>query len=140
MITLLPFIAPFGIVPPFGVMMLIGWRLGKPDALPIWAPLLFGLFDDLISGQPLGSAMLLWGSAILAIDLLDQRLVARDFWQDWLLASAAISAILMLGRFIATPLSAHVDTMLLLQILLSAMIYPGVTQIVAWLDYKRMEE
>ena len=49
-------------------------------------PLPLGLFDDLVSGQPLGSAMLLWTLCFLAIDVLEQRLVWRDFWQDWLIA------------------------------------------------------
>ncbi|MFX5813291.1 hypothetical protein ABTE31_21535, partial [Acinetobacter baumannii] len=56
-VTLWPFIATFPILPPFGLLMLLGWRLTKPDSLRIWAPLPLGLFDDLISGQPLGTAM-----------------------------------------------------------------------------------
>lgn len=137
LMTLVPLIATIPILPPFGLMMLVAWRLGRPDALPVWSPLAFGLFDDLLSGQPLGSAMLLWTGLILTVDLLDQRLVARDFWQDWLLASGAIGGCLLLGRFIAVPLDAHVDTLLLLQILLSLMLYPLATQLCAWLDNKR---
>lgn len=137
MMTLVPFIAAFPLLPPFGLMLLVAWRLGRPEALPIWSPLAFGLFDDLLSGQPLGSAMLLWTGLMLVVDLLDQRFVARDFWQDWLLASGAIGGCLLLGRFIAVPLSTHVDTLLLLQILLSLMVYPLATQLCAWLDRKR---
>ncbi len=137
LMTLVPLIATIPILPPFGLMMLVAWRLGRPDALPVWSPLAFGLFDDLLSGQPLGSAMLLWTGLILTVDLLDQRLVARDFWQDWLLASGAIGGCLLLGRFIAVPLDAHVDTLLLLQILLSLMLFPLATQLCAWLDNKR---
>lgn len=137
MITLIPLVAPLPLLPPFGLMMLIGWRLGRPDILPIWSTLFFAAFDDLLSGQPLGSAMLLWGGTMLVIDLVDQRLIARDFWQDWLLASGAIGACLLFGRLIASPLRAHVDTVVLLQILLSAMLYPIVTQFCAWLDRKR---
>lgn len=137
LMTLVPFIATIPILPPFGLMMLVAWRLGRPSALPVWSPPAFGLFDDLLSGQPLGSAMLLWTGLMLVVDLLDQRLVARDFWQDWLLASGAIGGCLLLGRLIAVPLEAHVDTLLLLQILLSLMLYPLATQFCAWLDNKR---
>ncbi|MFM9828474.1 MAG: rod shape-determining protein MreD [Sphingomonas sp.] len=137
MMTLVPFIAAFPILPPFGLMILVAWRLSRPDALPIWSPLAFGLFDDMISGQPLGSAMLLWTAVMLVVDLLDQRFIARDFWQDWLVASGAIGGCLLLGRFIAVPLAAPVDTLLLLQILLSLMLYPLATQLCAWLDTKR---
>ncbi len=137
-LTLLPMIATFPILPPFGLMMLLGWRLARPDALPVWAPLLLGLFDDLISGQPFGSAMLLWSVSFLVIDLLDQRLVWRDFWQDWLLAAGAICACLIAGRLIASPIGAHVDTVLLLQAIISLMLFPLISRLIAWLDRKRM--
>ncbi|MBX9797734.1 rod shape-determining protein MreD [Sphingomonas sp.] len=138
LVTLLPVIAAFPFLPPFGLLMLVGWRLARVDALPIWAPLLLGLFDDLLSGQPLGSAMLLWTVSFLTIDLLDQRLMTRDFWQDWLLGAGAVGASLIAGRLFATPLGAHVDTLLLLQILVSIMLYPLVAQLVAWLDRERI--
>lgn len=136
-LTLLPMIFTFPILPPFGLMMLLGWRLARPDSLPIWAPLLLGLFDDLISGQPFGSSMLLWMISFLVIDLLDQRLVWRDFWQDWLLAAGGIAATLIAGRLIASPIGAHVDTVLLLQVIVSIMLYPVISRLIAWLDRKR---
>ncbi len=136
-ITLLPVIFTFPVLPPFGLIMLLGWRLTRPDALPVWAPLLLGLFDDLISGQPFGSAMLLWTVSFLVVDLLDQRLVWHDFWQDWLLAAGAIASCLILGRLIASPIGAHVDTVLLLQVIVSIMLYPVIIRLIAWLDRKR---
>lgn len=137
LLTLVPVIASFPLLPPFGLLMLLGWRLAREEALPVWAPLLLGLFDDLLSGQPFGSAMLFWTLAFISIDLFDTRLVARDFWQDWLLAAGGIAGALIFGRLVAAPLSAHVDTLLLLQIAVSVMLYPVAAQIVAWLDRER---
>jgi rod shape-determining protein MreD len=136
-LTLLPVIFTFPILPPFGLIMLFGWRLSRPDSLPVWAPLLLGMFDDLVSGQPFGSAMLLWTVSFLVVDLLDQRLVWHDFWQDWLLASGGIATCLILGRLVASPIGAHVDTVLLLQTIVSIMLYPVVIRLIAWLDRKR---
>jgi rod shape-determining protein MreD len=136
--TLIPVIFTFPIMPPFGLIILLGWRLTRPDSLPVWVPLLLGLFDDLISGQPFGSAMLLWTVSFLVIDLLDQRLVWHDFWQDWLLAAGGIASCLILGRLIASPIGAHVDTVLLLQVIVSIMLYPVMTRLIAWLDRKRI--
>lgn len=136
-LTLLPVIFTFPILPPFGLIILFGWRMTRPEALPVWSPLLLGLFDDLISGQPFGSAMLLWTVSFLVIDLLDQRLVWHDFWQDWLLAAGGIATCLILGRLIASPIGAHVDTVLLLQTIVSIMLYPVTTRLIAWLDRKR---
>ncbi len=139
-ITIVPFIATLPILPPLGLMMLFGWRLGRPESLPIWSPLLLGLFDDVVSGQPLGSAMLLWTLSFLAIDLLDQRLVWRDFWQDWLLAAGGIGACLIGGRLVATPLGSNVDTVLLLQTLVSIMLFPVISRLIAWIDRSWMSE
>ncbi|MES2450990.1 MAG: rod shape-determining protein MreD [Pseudomonadota bacterium] len=135
--TTWPFVATFPFLPPLGLMMLLGWRLTRPDVFRIWAPLPLGFFDDLVSGQPLGSAMLLWTLCFFMIDLIDQRLVFRDFWQDWLIASGAIGFCLIVGRLVAAPIGAHVDTVLLLQIVISTMLFPLVARFCAWLDRKR---
>jgi rod shape-determining protein MreD len=137
LITILPLIATFPVLPPLGLMTLLAWRLLRPDTVRIWSPLPFGFFDDLVSGQPLGSAMLLWTVSFLIVDLLDQRLISRDFTQDWVLASGGIGFCLIIGRLIATPLEAHVDTLLLFQVLASVLLYPFIARLVAWLDAKR---
>jgi len=137
LVTAIPFIATFPVLSPFGLMILLGWRLMRADALRVWAPIPFGLFDDLVSGQPMGSAVMLWSMAFLAIDMLDQRLVARDFWQDWVLATGAIAFALIGGRLIATGIEAHVDTPLLFQVIVAVLLYPFVARLVAWLDLKR---
>ncbi len=137
LITILPLIATFPVLPPLGLMTLLAWRLLRPDTVRIWTPLPLGLFDDLVSGQPLGSAILLWTVSLLVVDLLDQRLMSRDFWQDWVLASGAIGFCLIIGRLIATPLEAHVDTLLLFQVIASVLLYPFVARLVGWLDTKR---
>lgn len=134
MATLLPVIATVPFLPPFGLMILLSWRLLRADAMKVWMPVPLGLFDDMLSGQPLGSAMLLWSAAALMVDVLDTRLVWRDFWQDWLIASAAIGFVLIAGRLIAAPFSAHVDTALVIQILISAALFPVVARFCAWLD------
>ena len=132
-VTLWPFIATFPILPPFGLLMLLGWRLTKPDSLRIWAPLPLGLFDDLISGQPLGTAMLFWTLCFFMIELIDQRIVYRDFWQDWLIAAGSVAFCLILGRLVAAPLGAHVDTVLLLQIVIATLLFPLAARICAML-------
>jgi rod shape-determining protein MreD len=137
LLTILPLVATFPVLPPLGLMVLLTWRLLRPETMRIWSPLPFGFFDDLVSGQPLGSAMLLWTLSFLIVDLLDRRLVSRDFWQDWVLAAGAIAFSLIGGRLIATPFAAHVDTLLLFQVIAAVLLYPFVARLVAWLDSKR---
>ncbi len=132
--TILPMIATFPFLPPFGLLMLLAWRLHKAEVLKVWAAVPLGLLDDMFSGQPLGSAMTFWTLCFLAIEVLDTRLVWRDYWQDWLIASGAIGFCLIAGRIVATPFTAHVETAVLLQILVSAALFPLLSRFVARLD------
>ncbi|UZK70058.1 rod shape-determining protein MreD [Sphingomonas sp. S1-29] len=136
LMVLFPVISTIPWMPPFGLMVLLGWRLLRPDVFKVWVAVPLGLFDDLLSGQPLGSAMLLWTTCFLAIEVVDSRLVWRDFWQDWLLATGAIGFCLIAGRLIASPLGAHVDTVLLLQLALSVALYPLISRMCAAIDQR----
>lgn len=138
LVTIFPFIASFPVLPPFGLMVLLAWRLRRPDALAVWAPLPLGLFDDLLSGQPLGCAMVLWSVCFFSIDMIERRIMMfHNFWQDWLVAAGGIATVLVLGRLVAAPFAAHVDTLLLLQILVAALLYPLIASLVGWLDALR---
>ena len=134
LLAVIPLIATFPVLPPFGLMLLLAWRVRRHDALPIWSPLLLGLFDDLVGGQPLGSAVVLWTFCFLSIDLIERRLAFRDFWQDWLVAAGGIATCLILGRLIASPLAAHVDTAVLMQIAAAILLFPVAVSIVGRLD------
>ena len=69
--------------------------------------------------------MLLWSLTSLAIDLFEHRLVFRDFWQDWLIASGAIAFCLIAGRFLAVPVGAQVDAPLVIQIAITILLPHG---------------
>jgi rod shape-determining protein MreD len=137
LVTIVPVAASLPLLPPFGLLMLLSWRLLAPLALRLWAPALLGFFDDLLSGQPLGSGVLLWTLSFFLVDIVDQRTMFRDFWQNWLIAAAATAMCLIGGRLLASPLGAHVDAVLLIQIVISVLIFPFTSRLVAWLDRKR---
>ena len=139
-LTAIPVIATVPLLPPAGLLMLLSWRLLARFSLRHWAAAPLGLFDDLVSGQPLGSAVLLWSLTFLLIEMIEARLVFRDFWQDWLIAAGATAFCLILGRFIAVPVGAHVDGVLLAQIVITTMLFPLVARLVAWIDRKRGAE
>ena len=140
LVTIIPVVATIPILPPLGLVMLLAWRLLARFAFRPWAAAPLGLFDDLVSGQPLGSAVLLWSLSFLAIDMLEQRLVFRDYWQDWLIAGGLIAACILVGRFIAVPVGAHVDTILIAQIAVTILMFPLAARIVAAIQNKRGAE
>ena len=133
----LPIVAGAPLLPPLGRLMLLAWRLLAPLALRLWAPALLGAFDDLVSGQPLGSAMLLWQASFFLILLVDQRTMFRDFVADWAIATGVIAFVLVGGRLAAAPLAAHVDQMLLVQIAITVLLFPATARLVAWIDRAR---
>lgn len=138
LVTIFPIGTVLPLLPPFGLLMLLGWRLLAPLALRRWSPALLGLFDDCVSGQPLGSAVLLWTLSFFLVDLFDQRTIFRAFAQDWLIAAALIAFCLIGGRLLATPLGAHVDTVLMVQIVVSILFFPFAARAVAWVDRRRV--
>ena len=142
LLSLVPFAPLFAsapIMPPLAFMALLAWRMLRPGMLPVWAGAPLGAFDDLYSGQPFGSAVLLWSCAMLVMELVDVRLRWRGFVQDWALAAGLIAGYLVLATLIsnlaggAAPLRT-----ILLQIALAVIAHPLVTTLVAAFDRLRL--
>ncbi|MFV0645251.1 MAG: rod shape-determining protein MreD [Sphingomonadaceae bacterium] len=127
------------ITPPFGFLMLLAWRFVRPGLLPVWAGFPLGLFDDLFSGQPFGSAVLLWSLALLVIEIIESRLPWHGYFQDWLLGTGLVAAYLVLGAILS---GAKISPEMLLgiapQLLLSALVFPIIARMVSWLDRMRL--
>lgn len=137
--TILPMIAVTPALPPFGLLFLLAWRLLRPELWPLWIGLPLGFFDDLMSGQPLGSAMFLWSAMLIGIETASGRLLWRDYWQDWLIAAISI-IFCLLGGFYLARLSAGGGSVLVVlpQIALSILLFPAVVRLCAILDRWRL--
>lgn len=139
-LTLLPFVATAPVLPPFGLLMALGWRLLRPEMWPAWVALPLGLADDLIGGAPLGSAMAWWTIAFLGLDFADHRPMWRDHWLDWGLACLCIVTCGIgswaFARFVAGggPLWPAVPPMLL-----AIVVFPAVARLCAALDHWRLK-
>lgn len=139
MLTAMPFFPEGPLLPPLGFMIFLGWRLMRPGLWPVWAGLPFGLFDDLFSGQPFGSAALLWSLTMLAMEVVDFRIFWRDHLRDWLIAAIAISGIVFFGYLFASVSHHKPDaTILLPQLMLSILTFPLVVRFCSQLDRWRL--
>ncbi len=139
LLQILPVATALPILPPLGLMMLLGWRLFQPGVLPVWAGFPLGLFDDLFSGQPFGSAILLFSLAMLAIELIERRLPWRSFALDWAIASGILTAYLLAAvLFSGAPPGLPVAVAMVPQLLLSLLLFPIIARMVAWLDRLRL--
>lgn len=127
------------LVPPLGYVMLLSWRLVRPGLLPVWAGLPLGLFDDLFSGQPLGSGIFLWSATIIAIEFLDRRLPWRSFLQDWIAATLSLLSYIA-ASFVFSGASMGMPALVALgpQLLLSILLFPAAARLVAALDRARL--
>ena len=127
------------VVPPLGYLMLVGWRLGRPGLLPVGCGIPLGIFDDLYNGQPFGFSLLAWSVTMIVIEIIDTRLPWRDFWQDWLIA-ALLSLLYLASGWLfsgATPSLASLIA-IVPQLLLTILIFPLMSRIVAQLDLWRL--
>jgi rod shape-determining protein MreD len=134
-----PIIASAPIVPPLAYMMLLGWRMMRPGMLPVWSGMPLGFVDDLYSGQPFGSGILLWSLTMLAMEVIDERFLWRSFAQDWLAASLLMTAYLGTCAVLAGFVTGYpLPFVILPQVLMSVMFFPVVTGVIALLDRVRL--
>lgn len=138
-LSLLPIVAEAAYIPDFGLLTLLAWRLLRPEMWSVTTALPLGLFNDLVSGHPLGQSMAIWTLLFLVLDYLDTRSDYRDYWLDWLLAAAGITIAATGGWIIAHYLGSEIGYMMIVpQILVSILLLPVVALLVAWLDRWRL--
>ncbi|MEM1197088.1 MAG: rod shape-determining protein MreD [Pseudomonadota bacterium] len=140
--SLAPFVLladTFPLAPPLGYLMFLGWRIMRPGLLPIWVGVPLGAFDDLFSGQPFGSGILLWSVTMIALELIESRFPWRGFRQDWFTAS--LGAVLYLFAAMAisgSPLTPAMAVAALPQAALAILLYPFIAQVISRLDRFRL--
>ena len=139
LLALLPIVAATPLIPDFGLLVLIAWRLLRPE---IWTPntaLGLGIFNDLVAGNPIGQSMLLWTALFLVFDLIDGRLAFRDYMMDWLIAAAAILFVTGGAWYIALLMGTDVHVLVIApQVGIAILAYPVVTRIILTLDRWRL--
>lgn len=139
LLALLPIVAQAPLLPDFGFLALITWRLLRPE---IWTPRMalgLGLLSDLVSGHPLGQSMLLWTSVFLAFDLIDTRLGFRDYWMEWLIAAGAILFHTVGAWYIALLMGSDVRfSVMAPQLALTVLAYPFAARFLLALDRWRL--
>lgn len=134
-----PIIASAPVMPPLGFLLLVAWQQLRPGLFPVWAGVPLGLFDDLYSGQPFGSAVLLWSLAMIGLDVVERRFPWRSFIHDWIVACGIIAGYLVLSLALAnlgggrTPLLVIVP-----QIAVAALAYPIAARLVGASDRLRL--
>ena len=135
----LPIVTQTPLIPDFAFVVLLAWRLLRPEMWLAQIALPLGLFNDLIAGHPIGQSMALWTVIFLLFDLVDSRVGWRDYWMDWLFASLAILLHSLGGWYIASLMGSRTDFAILLpQYAFSVFADPLVARLVVGLDRWRL--
>ena len=139
LLNLLPLVADWPMLPDFAYLVLLAWRLLRPEMWQAHVALPLGLFNDLAAGLPVGQSMALWTLTFLILDLVDSRVGWRDYWLDWLFAAAAILFYTAGGWYVARQMGSVTPFAVLLpQLGLSVFAYPLVARLVVALDRWRL--
>jgi rod shape-determining protein MreD len=139
LVSILPFIAAGPIVPPLGYMAFLAWRIVRPGLMPLWIGIPLGAFDDLFSGQPFGSAIMLWSATLLIVEMLEARFPWRGFRQEWGSAAALLAAYLATSALLSgSGLGLNVLPLILPQTVLAILLFPLVARMIAVFDRLRL--
>jgi rod shape-determining protein MreD len=139
LLALLPFVPRAPLVPEIALLVVIAWRLLRPEIWPAYMALGLGLFNDLVAGHPIGQSMALWALIFLACDYVDSRLGFRDYWMDWLIAAAALLFHAAAAWEISALMGSRIEfTVLLPQTVAGILAYPFVARLVLGLDRWRL--
>ncbi|WP_188237220.1 rod shape-determining protein MreD [Sphingopyxis sp. LK2115] len=138
---MLPVIASSPVLPPLGLLFFLCWQLLRAEMWPVWIGLPLGLWDDLFSGAPIGTAVGLWTLASIAIAYSSQRIYWRGFFHDWLIAALLITAIQSLAALIAHPEADALRVLGLVvpQIVISVLLVPLVMRLTGKFDNFRLK-
>ena len=132
---LLPMIASVPLLPPLSLITLVAWRLLRGDVWPLWVALPLGMWDDLLSGAPIGTSVCGWTAVLLALDIVDARMPWRSFRTDWAIGVVAIGSMLLFALLMVRNIGSTPAVALLLpQFILSALLFPPVSRLCALLD------
>ena len=138
-LALLPIVSSAPLVPDLGFLVLVTWRLLRPEIWSAQSALALGLVNDLVGGHPIGQSMLLWTAAFLAFDLIDSRLGFRDYLMDWAIGAGAIIFHTVGVWYIGLLMGHDVRfSVILPQIGLALLLYPVAARLVLAFDRWRL--
>ena len=138
-LVLLPIVVTSPLIPDLAFLVLIAWRLLRPEMWSATTALPLGLFNDLVAGHPIGQSMALWTITFLAFDMLDSRLLFRDYWMDWFFASLAILFYVFGGWWIGRLMGSSADFAVMMPHLVASILtFPVVARLVLALDRWRL--
>lgn len=138
---MLPLVASSPVLPPLGLLFFLSWQLLRTEMWPVWIGLPLGLWDDLFSGAPIGTAVGLWTLASIAIAYLSQRIYWRGFLHDWAIGGLLVAAVQILAALLTHPhaINSHLLGLVAPQIIVSILLMPLFLRLTGQFDNFRLK-
>ncbi|MBL9071309.1 MAG: rod shape-determining protein MreD [Sphingopyxis sp.] len=138
---MLPLVASSPVLPPLGLLFFLSWQLLRTEMWPVWVGLPLGLWDDLFSGAPIGTAVCLWTAASIAIAYAAQRIYWRGFFHDWAIGALLVAIIQALAALLTHPhaLTGRVVALVAPQIIVSILLVPLFLRLTGKFDNFRLK-
>ena len=139
LLTALPIVSTSGWYPDLGFLFLIAWRLLRADVWPAWWAAPLGLFNDLVTGHPVGFSIAVWTAAMLLLDLADRRTMWRGYWLEWIFASVLLLANESAEWRVAQVMGASLPFLTVVPpLLISILAFPIIAWLVSRIDRWRL--
>lgn len=139
MLALFPVLTPGSWWPDIALLVLIAWRLRRTDAFPGWWSVPFGLFNDLVTGQPIGLSVVTFTLAMIVINMADIRLRWRTHWSEWAIATALVALAELIEWQVNAIAGASAPIRTLLPpIAIAALLFPLIAVLIEKLDDFRL--
>ncbi|WP_260483872.1 rod shape-determining protein MreD [Sphingomicrobium flavum] len=137
--ALWPVISFRGWWPDLALLVLIAWRLQRPLAFKPWFAPVAGIFNDLVSGHPIGLSVFTFSLAMIAAELIERRRQWQDYATEWLVASILIAISEMVQWQVARLGGADLPVAAMgVPILVSVLLFPLIATLVRWTDAIRL--
>jgi rod shape-determining protein MreD len=138
---MLPLVASSPVLPPLGLLFFLSWQLLRTEMWPVWIGLPLGLWDDLFSGAPIGTAVFLWTAASIVIAYISQRIYWRGFFHDWGIGALLVAIIQAAAALLTHPHAAtgRVLGLVAPQIVVSILLVPLFLRLTGKFDNFRLK-
>ena len=92
-----------------------------------------------LSANVIGSGILLFSVTLIVIELVEARFPWRNFWLDWLMATAIVTTYILVAAVFSGGVDNFVQLSVIVPMLIvSIVLYPIVARLVAMLDRLRL--
>jgi rod shape-determining protein MreD len=121
------------VMPAMALVAVYYWAVHRPDLMPLWAVFLIGLFQDLLSGGPLGVGIMMLLAVHAVVSAQRRFFASASFFLMWLIFALVAFGAQLFAWMLASALAGMViqPRPAMFQVLMTIAVYPCLAWIFA---------